>query len=252
MPSPEIARLSALGASPKERLIIALDVPSAAEAQKLVLQIGDAAVFYKVGFELFTAAGPQLVRELTDSGKKIFLDIKAHDIPNTVAGAVKSAAALHVQMITVHASGGSKMLRAAVEAATSSGQIQGQSAPVILAVTVLTSLADEDLHEIGLNATAREQVIRLAQIAQSAGCGGVVASPQEIGEIRKAVGPEMLIVTPGIRPKGAGKGDQSRIATPADAIRAGATHLVVGRPITGAENPNKAAAEIVSEITSAK
>src|SRR5882757_510565 len=250
MPSSKTAEsgLSALGSSPKDRLIIALDVSSAAEAQKLVLQIGDAAVFYKVGFQLFTVAGPDFVRELANSGKKIFLDLKVHEIPNTAAAAVKSAASLNVQMVTVHASGGSKMLRAAVEAATSAGQTQGQTAPVILAVTVLTSLANEDLPEIGLNVTAREQVVRLAQVAHSAGCGGVVASPEEIGAIRNAVGQEMLIVTPGIRPAGSEKGDQSRIATPAEAIRSGATHLVVGRPITTAADPADAARSIVSEI----
>jgi orotidine-5'-phosphate decarboxylase len=243
---------SASSASAKERLIIALDVPSAAEAQKLVLQIGDAAVFYKVGFQLFTVAGPDFVRELASSGKKIFLDLKVHEIPNTAAAAVKSAASLNVQMVTVHASGGSKMLRAAVEAATSAGQTQGKDAPVILAVTVLTSLANEDLPEIGLNVSAREQAVRLAKVAHSAGCGGVVASPEEIGAIRNAVGGQMLIVTPGIRPTGSDKGDQSRIATPVEAIRSGATHLVVGRPITKASDPAEAARNIVSGIAEAK
>jgi orotidine-5'-phosphate decarboxylase len=253
MPSskPADSGISALGSSPKDRLIIALDVSSAAEAQKMVLRIGDAAVFYKVGFQLFTVAGPDFVRELANSGKKIFLDLKVHEIPNTAAAAVKSAASLKVQMVTVHASGGSKMLRAAVEAATSAGQTQGQTAPVILAVTVLTSLANEDLPEIGLDVTAREQVVRLAKVAHAAGCGGVVASPEEITEIRKAVGQEMLIVTPGIRPTGSDRGDQSRIATPAEAIRSGATHLVVGRPITKAADPADAARSIVSEIASA-
>jgi orotidine-5'-phosphate decarboxylase len=217
----------------------------------LVQQIGDAAVFYKVGFQLFTVAGPDFVRQLAQSGKKVFLDLKIHEIPNTAAEAVKSAASLNIQMVTVHASGGSKMLRAASEAAISAAQTHGRTPPTILAVTVLTSLGDEDLPEIGLNVTAREQVLRMAKLAHSTGCGGLVASPQEVADIRKAVGQEIFVVTPGIRPVGSDKGDQSRIATPADAIRSGASHLVVGRPITAAADPAEAARNVVSEIATA-
>jgi orotidine-5'-phosphate decarboxylase len=251
MPNPQTAAPIALQLPAKERLIIALDVPSVAQAQKLVQQIGDAAVFYKVGFQLFTVAGPDFVRQLAQSGKKIFLDLKIHEIPNTAAEAVKSAASLNVQMVTVHASGGSKMLRAAAEAAIAAGQTHGHAPPTILAVTVLTSLADDDLPEIGLNVTAREQVVRLAKLAHSAGCGGIVASPQEVADIRKAVGQEMYIVTPGIRPLGSDKGDQARIATPADAIRSGASHLVVGRPISKAADPAEAARNVINEISGA-
>lgn len=230
----------------RDRLIIALDVSSAAEAQALVAKIGDSAHFYKVGLQLFTAAGPQVVRDLVQSGKKVFLDLKFHDIPNTVAGAVRSAAELRVSMLTVHAGGSSKMLSAAVEAAN-----QADSVPKILAVTMLTSLAPDDLPEIGISGEITAQVLRLAKVAKQAGCHGVVASPLEVSQIRKAVGQGILIVTPGIRPGGSAADDQARTATPSEALRAGATHLVVGRPITAAPNAADAAQAILKEMASA-
>lgn len=230
----------------KDRLIVALDTSTASEAQKIVVSLGDSVSTYKVGKQLFTAEGPQFVRELARAGKRVFLDLKFHDIPNTVAGAVRSAAELGVTMLTVHGSGGSKMLRAAAEASA-----QSKSKPLILAVTVLTSLSDNDLQEIGVSGRTVDQVLRLAALAQTAGCGGIVASPQEIGSIRRAFGPGLTIVTPGIRPAGAEVGDQARVATPAAAIDSGATYLVIGRPITDAALPVEAAKRIMQEIRAA-
>src|SRR5271166_3163959 len=231
---------------PRDRLIVALDVPSASLARQLVQTIGEAAVTYKIGKQLFTAEGPQVVRDLVSSGRKVFLDLKFHDIPNTVAGAVKSAAELGVSMVTVHASGGSKMLKAAVDAAG-----QSPARPMILAVTVLTSLSDSDLQELGGSGNVLSQVLRLGTLARSAGCGGLVASAQEAGELRRELGEGFAIVTPGIRPLGSETGDQARVVTPRDAISAGATYLVVGRPILDAPNPAKAAEEIVRDIEQA-
>jgi orotidine-5'-phosphate decarboxylase len=227
----------------KDRLIIALDVSRASEAQKIVNEIGESASTYKVGKQLFTAEGPQVVRDLVASGRKVFLDLKFHDIPNTVAGAVSSAASLGVSMLTVHASGGTKMLKAAAEAAANSS-----AKPLVLAVTVLTSLNDADLQEFGLPVGVADQVLRLAGIARNAGCTGIVASAHEAASLRRNLGEGFAIVTPGVRPTGTDLGDQARVITPADAIRAGATHIVVGRPITGAPNPAAAAQQILSEM----
>jgi orotidine-5'-phosphate decarboxylase len=228
----------------RERLIVALDVSSASEAQKLVARIGDAAGIYKVGLQLFTAEGPSLVRELVSSGRRIFLDLKLHDIPNTVAFAVKSAAELGVHMLTLHASGGSAMLSAATEAAA--GRLN------LLAVTVLTSLSDEDMQETGISGRVSDQVLRMASLARSAGCQGIVTSPRESLLVRKAMGEGFTIVTPGIRPAGADVNDQQRIATPSQAISNGASHIVVGRPITHAADPTTAAADIISEMERAR
>jgi len=206
----------------KDRLIVALDVPGATQALHLVASLGDSASTFKIGKQLFTAAGPPLVRELVTSGRKVFLDLKFHDIPNTVGSAVKSAAELGVSMLTVHA-----------------------------AVTVLTSLANADLEEIGVCGNILTQVLRLGALARTAGCGGLVASAQEAGELRRELGEGFAIVTPGVRPAGAAVGDQARVVTPTDAIAAGATHLVVGRPIIEAADPAKAAAEIIAEIEKA-
>ncbi len=228
---------------PRDRLIVALDVPSAAQARQVVQTIGEAAVTYKIGKQLFTAEGPQVVRDLVSSGRKVFLDLKFHDIPNTVAAAVKSAASLGVSMLTVHASGGSKMLKAAAEAAA-----QSPSAPVVLAVTVLTSLSDSDMPELGIAGNVLSQALRLGALARAAGCGGIVASAQEAQELRRELGDGFAIVTPGIRPAGSAAGDQARVVTPSDAIAAGATYLVVGRPILDAPDPARAAEQIVREI----
>jgi orotidine-5'-phosphate decarboxylase len=228
----------------RERLIVALDVQNAQAARDLVSRIGDAAGIYKVGLQLFTAEGPDLVRELVGSGRKVFLDLKLHDIPNTVSHAVKSAVGLGVSMLTVHASGGADVLRAAVEAA--------DQRLAILAVTVLTSFKAEDLHGIGVSADIADQVLRLTSLAQRAGCAGVVTSPRETSLVRKSMGQGPVIVNPGIRPAGEAKNDQERTATPAQAILAGATHIVVGRPITRAEDPAKAAGSIVLEMEQAQ
>jgi len=223
-----------------DRLIVALDVPSALAARQVVSRIGDAAGFYKVGLQLFTAEGPDLVRELVGAGHKIFLDLKLHDIPNTVSHAVKSAVAIGAHMLTVHAAAGSDVLQAAADAA--GGRL------ALLGVTVLTSFSDEDLRETGVPSPVSEQVLRLASLAQSAGCAGVVTSPRETALVRKSLGPNLIIVNPGVRPAGMGKDDQERTATPAEAIQAGATYIVVGRPITQAQDPAKAATQIVLEM----
>lgn len=230
----------------RDRLIVALDVSSAAEARQIVQSIGEAANTYKIGKQLFTAEGPQIVRDLVASGRKVFLDLKFHDIPNTVAAAVREAAKLNVSMLTVHASGGSKMLKAAAEAAA-----QSPAKPMVLAVTVLTSLSDADLSEIGFGGNVITQVITLGSLALNAGCGGLVASAKEAGELRRELGPDFAIVTPGVRPAGTSVDDQARVLTPKEAIAAGATYLVVGRPILEAANPSIAAEQIRQEIDEA-
>jgi orotidine-5'-phosphate decarboxylase len=202
--------------------------------------VGDAADFYKVGKQLFTAEGPQVVRELTAAGKKVFLDLKYHDIPTTVAGAVGEAAKLAANMVTVHASGGGKMLRAAVEAA------KVRPGMAVLAVTVLTSFDDDDLDKIGVRGRVLDQVMRLAAIALTDGCQGLVASAREARQLRAEFGNEFLLVTPGVRPPGAAAGDQTRVVTPAEAFAAGASHIVVGRPITGASDPAAAVRGIMA------
>jgi orotidine-5'-phosphate decarboxylase len=227
----------------EDRLIVALDVSSAADARSIVHTLGAAVSTYKVGAQLFAAEGPGVVGELVAAGDKVFLDLKFHDIPNTVAGAVRSAAGLGVSMLTVHAAGGSAMLRAAVDAAR-----QAPHSPLILAVTVLTSLSDAELREVGIAGRTRDHALVLATLAQNCGCDGVVASPREAAILRQELGAGFLIVTPGIRPTGSKTQDQSRVNTPAEAIAAGADYLVVGRPITGAENPRRAAEAIVREI----
>ncbi|MGH9556134.1 MAG: orotidine-5'-phosphate decarboxylase [Terriglobales bacterium] len=229
--------------SPADRLIVALDFPDAHSALALAGVVGQAASAFKVGKELFTAEGPKVVNDLVAAGRRVFLDLKFHDIPATVSGAVSSAARLGVSMLTVHASGGRAMLEAAVKARGNRSE-----SPIILAVTVLTSLKDSDLSELGIHGSVTEQVLRLARLAKSAGCGGVVASPQEAAVLRKELGPDFLIVTAGVRPAGGTAGDQARVATPAQAIAAGASHIVVGRPITASKNPAAAARAIVEEI----
>jgi orotidine-5'-phosphate decarboxylase len=233
----------------RDRLIVALDVPGATQARQIVQSIGDAAVTYKVGKQLFTAEGPQIVRDLVASGRKVFLDLKFHDIPNTVGAAVRSASELGISMLTVHASGGSKMLQAAVEAASKSSS--SSTEPMVLAVTVLTSFAEADLQEIGVCGTVLNQVLRLGKLARTAGCGGLVASAKEAAELRKELGEDFAIVTPGVRPAGSAVGDQARVVTPRDAIAAGSTYLVVGRPILDAPEPAKASTGIVDEIAAA-
>ena len=229
---------------PRERLIVALDVSSAAAAQKIVAAVGDSAFAYKVGKQLFTAEGPQIVRNLVASGRQVFLDLKYHDIPSTVASAVREAAKLHVSMLTVHASGGGRMLRAAVDAARNMNP-----SLMVLAVTVLTSLDDSDLEKMGVRGKVVDQVLRLSALAIADGCHGVVASAHEATELRNELDGEFLIVTPGVRPAGMGRGDQVRVVTPAEAIAAGATHIVVGRPITQAADPAAEARAILGQIS---
>jgi orotidine-5'-phosphate decarboxylase len=233
--------------SARERLIVALDVSSSAEAQKIVSSLGDSVQTYKVGMQLYTAEGPQIVRELVAAGKKVFLDLKYHDIPNTVAAAVREGAQLGVSMLTVHASGGTKMLQVATEAARAS-----RTAPQVLAVTVLTSMNAEDLNQTGVPGSLADLVLHLASLALAAGCDGVVSSAHEVRNLRAKLGNDFLAVTPGVRPAGTGLGDQVRVVSPAEAIRAGATHIVVGRPITAAPNPVTAVGSILREIEDAE
>jgi orotidine-5'-phosphate decarboxylase len=228
---------------PRQRLIVALDVSTAAAARKIVAAVGDSRLAYKVGMQLYTAEGPTIVRELVDSGREIFLDLKYHDIPNTVRSAVREAAELGVSMLTVHASGGGKMLRAAVDAAQARNP-----ALLVLAVTVLTSLDEVELGTVGVPGGVREQVLRLAALARSSGCGGVVASAAEAADLREEFGRDFTIVTPGVRPAGSGHDDQARVVTPAEAIAAGASHIVVGRPITEAIDPGAEARAILAQI----
>jgi len=227
----------------RERLIVALDVPTASTAQRVVQQLGESVSTYKVGLQLFTAEGPAVVRELVAAGRTVFLDLKIHDIPNTVAHAVKSAVDSGAKMLTVHASGGAAVLRAAVEAANHRLSI--------LAVTVLTSLNDEDMQEIGFAGTTVDEALRMAALARSTGCDAVVTSAREVSAVRRMLGEGFGIVVPGIRPLGASQDDQSRVATPAQAVQAGATQIVVGRPITRAADPIQAVNAILEEMAGA-
>ena len=228
---------------PRQRLIIALDVPTAEAARKIVAAVGDSALAYKVGMQLYTAEGPAIVRELVSSGRRVFLDLKFHDIPNTVGAAVREAALLGVSMLTVHAAGGGKMLRAALEAAE---KVNPQL--LVLAVTVLTSLDDADLGTLGMRGPVSEQVLRLAALALANGYKGVVASAHECAALREEFGHDFVIVTPGVRPAGSGHDDQARVVTPAEAIAAGASHIVVGRPITEARDPAAETRAILGQI----
>jgi orotidine-5'-phosphate decarboxylase len=229
----------------RDRLIVALDTPVLAEAEALVARLAGVVAHFKVGSPLFTAAGPVAVEMVHRRGGRVFLDLKYHDIPAAVAGGVRSAARLGVGLLTVHASGGTAMLRAAVEAAAAAGRDR----PRILAVTVLTSLDRAPLQrELGVPMAVEGHAVHLAGLARDAGCDGVVASPREAARLRGLLGRDVLIVTPGIRPTGSAVDDQARTATPSLAVRAGADYLVVGRPITGATDPAGAAAAILAEI----
>jgi orotidine-5'-phosphate decarboxylase len=227
------------------RVIVALDFPEASEALALAARLEPASCAVKVGKELFTSAGPALVSALVGRGFRVFLDLKYHDIPNTVATAVHEAARLGVSMLTVHAAGGGKMLRAAVDAARAS-----HPALIILGVTVLTSLDQNELEKVGFKGTVPEEVLRLAALALDNGCKGIVTSARETAAVRAELGHNFAIVTPGVRPPGSSHGDQARVATPAEAIAGGATHIVVGRPITEAADPPAAARAILKQISS--
>ncbi|MEE4249508.1 MAG: orotidine-5'-phosphate decarboxylase [Alcanivoracaceae bacterium] len=224
-------------------IIVALDYPCLFDAVALAQQLDPASVRLKVGKELFTREGPAVVEALQHLGFELFLDLKFHDIPNTVAAALKSAAAVGVWMVNVHASGGRRMMEAASEA------LAGHSSrPLLTAVTVLTSMTDQDLAEIGINVPAAEQVKRLALLAKDCGVDGVVCSAQEVPMLTDICGPEFLKVTPGIRPAGSAAGDQRRIVTPPQALKLGVSHMVIGRPITAAESPTQAVAEILQSL----
>ena len=240
-------------AHPRSRLIVSLDFDSLSTALKFAKQVADLVGMFKIGNQLFTAAGPEAVRQIAQLGTGIFLDLKYHDIPNTVAGAVLAAAALPgVQLVNVHALGGATMMQAAVQA-ISAGVPMGADRPRLLAVTVLTSMDAKSLREVGIAGPPQSRVLHLAKLAKKSGVDGVVASVQEAKAIRKACGRDFLIVTPGVRPKQSGKkDDQARTATAREAIRAGADFLVVGRPILTAAEPRAATAEIVEEIARAK
>jgi orotidine-5'-phosphate decarboxylase len=231
--------------TPKDRLAIALDLPSEREAMRLVDRLEGTCQWFKVGMELYYAAGNSIVHQLRDRGFNVFLDLKLHDIPNTVAGAVRSATRAGASLLTIHAGGGAVMMSAASEAASTPGS------PRLLAVTVLTSMDANELTGIGITASPAEQVFRLARLAQASGIDGMVCSAQEVATLRKETGPDTLLVIPGIRPAGSAVDDQRRIATPAQAIADGASMLVVGRPITRAADPAEAAHAILEEIASA-
>lgn len=230
----------------KDRLAVALDVPDAQAARDLVDRLGDSCRWLKVGMELYYAGGNPLLETLRSRGYRIFLDLKLHDIPNTVAGGIRSVAKAGAELLTVHAGGGATMLAAAAEAAQASG------APRLLAVTVLTSMDAVELKSAGVCSTLAEQVLRLARLAKSAGINGMVCSAEEVASLRVELGPEALLVVPGIRPAGSDLNDQRRIATPAEAIASGASMLVVGRPITQAADPAQAVRSIVEEIEAAQ
>ena len=236
-----------LPSRPQDKIIIALDVPDTDGALRLIDSLsnhGQPPALCKIGLELFTAEGPSVVKAIKSRGCKVFLDLKFHDIPNTVAHAIKSAAGLGVTMTTLHAVGGPVMLEAAAKAA----QESGGSELLLLAVTVLTSMDAAQLSSTGISLEPKEQVLRLAGLASDAGIGGVVCSPLEITAIRETFGDKLRIVTPGVRPTWAATGDQKRVMTPAEAVKAGSDWLVIGRPITAAENPKEAYAKVVSEL----
>jgi len=227
------------------RIIVSLDVETAAQAWTIVQALGSEASVYKVGLQLLTAAGPGIVRELVSSGKQVFLDLKLFEIPNSVAGAIKSAGELGVSMVTVHASGGTKILRAAVDAAKPFPNLR------ILALTVVTSMCDDDLLETGIDTTVENQVIRLARLADAAGCHGIVASAQEVAILRTIVRPDMLIFTPGIQLSAGRPTDQARVGSPYHAIKAGATYIMLGRSITQASDYLDVFDKVSGEILSA-
>jgi len=227
----------------RQRLIVALDVPDADSAIHLIESLDGTCSWFKVGLELYIAAGPAIVKKIVSFGHNVFLDLKLHDIPNTVAGAVRSAAKLGVRMLTLHAGGGPAMLSAAKDALAGFS-----SAPELLAVTVLTSMDAGQLHATGVDRLPSSQVELLAKMGMQAGIRGFVCSPQEVAELRDLTGPQGVLVVPGIRPAGSAIGDQKRIAGPAEALRLGASYLVVGRPITKAPNPVEAATAILNEM----
>ena len=244
---------TAEGVSAKEKLIVALDVATAGEARRLFDALRDSAGMFKVGSQLFTSAGPEFVREIVGAGARVFLDLKFHDIPNTVAAASREAVRLGVSLFDVHAAGGGEMMRRAAEATADEAARLGVNKPGLIAVTVLTSVDASALAETGVEAGSVEaQVRRLARLADASGCDGVVASPHEIAPVRDSVARAgFLVVTPGVRPAAAAHDDQKRVMSPAGAIRAGADFIVVGRAILNSPDPARAASEVVREMEEA-
>lgn len=228
----------------KEKIIVALDAPDAAAADQLLNNLGDSVTWIKVGLQLFTAEGPSLVRSIKSRGYKVFLDLKFHDIPNTAHEAVRSSVKLGVDMTTIHLFGGQPMIATALDAAKDSSLL-------VLGVSVLTSFDQEQLSGIGISANVGDQVQNLVQLGHDVGLRGVVCSPLEIARLREKFGSDLVLVTPGVRPAGSDKGDQQRVMTPGDAIRQGASYLVIGRPITSAADPAAAARTITEEIAGA-
>lgn len=234
-----------------DRLIFALDVDSLEEARRWVRELHDSVGVFKVGKQLFTRCGPEVVTMIRDEGGEVFLDLKYHDIPNTVAMAGIEACRLGVKIFNVHALGGREMMTETARKARESCQKAAIPEPLLLAVTILTSSSDATLREIGIDRPVAEMALRLALLAKESGCGGVVASPLEVKSIRAACGPDFKIVTPGVRPAFAGSDDQKRIMTPGEAISVGADYLVIGRPISAAAEPRRAAALILDEMAAA-
>ena len=237
--------------SMRERLIVALDVGDLGEVKELVKLLASEVGMFKVGKQLFTHAGPQAVRLIQELGGEVFLDLKFHDIPNTVAKAAVEATRLGVKMFNVHASGSLEMMRATAKEARRVCHQQNLRKPIMLAVTVLTSLNQDDLKRVGVDGRVADQVVRLALLTKEAGMDGVVVSPYEVADIRSACGRRFVIVTPGIRPRDAGRNDQQRVMTPADAIQASVDYIVVGRPILAAKDPVAAARKIIAEMQGA-
>lgn len=233
----------------KERLIIALDVDTAGEAEVLVSRLQDHVGLFKVGMQLFNSEGPDIIKRIHRLGGRVFLDLKLHDIPNTVGQAAAVLTRLGVFMFNVHTAGGSEMMRKAAAGAVRSAGEAGVSLPLVIGVTVLTSINQAIMeNEIGIPGGIQDQVVKWAKLAKESGLNGVVSSPKEIAAIRDACGPDFVIITPGVRPEWAAVNDQKRVMTPKEAVKAGATYLVVGRPITGAADPVKAANMIVNEM----
>lgn len=230
------------------RLIVALDFSDMESVKSLVEKLGDTVKYYKVGMELFYSVGVEVIEYLRTLNKEIFLDLKLHDIPNTVAKGLSSLTRLGVSMLNVHASGGPAMLEAAAHAVKAEAEKLGVPRPKLIAVTVLTSINQAEWSALGQSSDIADQVVRLSRLAKASGIDGVVASPQEATLIKRECGEDFLIVTPGVRPKGAALNDQSRVATPLGALNAGASYLVVGRPITAASNPREAAELILQEM----
>ena len=234
--------------SMRERLIVALDVDNLEQATELVRQLAGEVGMFKIGKQLFTHAGPQAVRQIQELGGEVFLDLKFHDIPNTVAKAAIEATRLGVKMFNVHASGSLEMMRMTVKEVKRVCRQQKLRRPIMLAVTVLTSLNQDDLKRVGVERKVADQVVRLALLTKEAGMDGVVASPHEVADIREACGRRFVIVTPGIRPSDVNRNDQQRVMTPQDAVRGGVDYIVVGRPIIEAKDPVAAARAIVADM----